>query len=460
VSQAETERVLEEHLSGCGVVVERGVELARFHGSERYVECELRHEGRREERVRASYLIGCDGAHSTVRKGAAFSFRGGSYPEDFMLGDVEADGPLELGAVNSFVGGGGVAMFFPLGAPTTWRVIAMRGHDPRLSRGDSAADDAPVGPLTLGELQAVVAAPTADSIVVRDPAWLSHFRLHHRQVAHYRQGRVFLAGDAAHIHSPVGAQGMNTGIQDAWNLGWKLALVERGIASDALLESYEAERWPVGRTLLRYTDRVFSTFTRAMSAGQLASWAREHVVGRILPRVLESSWLRRMAFRFVSELGVSYRRSRVVMEGRPRLHGGPRAGDRLPDAGLSSDGRPVSLQRAVVGPHLALVLCGDARWWDAGRLTELVERFRGLLTIHLLSTRASAGTLTCTRETLALLGVRDAAQYLVRPDGYIAFRCAGHDLEAVTRYLMRWFVLPVARSAGMLGVLWIFIAGR
>jgi 2-polyprenyl-6-methoxyphenol hydroxylase-like FAD-dependent oxidoreductase len=446
VSQAETERVLGEHLSGSGVSVERGVELVRFYLSERHVECELRHEGGREERVQASYLIGCDGAHSTVRRGAAFSFRGGSYPEDFMLGDVEADGPLEHGAVNSFVGGGGVAMFFPLRAPTTWRVIAMKAHDPRVSLDGPASDDAPTSPLTLEELQAIVAVPTAGSIVVRDPAWLSHFRLHHRQVAHYRRGRVFLAGDAAHIHSPVGGQGMNTGIQDAWNLGWKLALVERGLARDALLESYQAERWPVGRTLLRYTDRVFSTFTRAMSAGRLASWARERVASRVLPRVLESSWLRSLAFRFVSELGVRYRQSPAVMEGRPRLHRGPRAGDRLPDARLSRDGRAVPLQRAVVGPHLALVLCGDARSWNADCVTDLVERFRGLVKVHRVSTHASAGMLTCEPETLALLGVRTAGQYLVRPDGYVAFRSGGHDLEEVTRYLTRWFVQPVARS--------------
>jgi hypothetical protein len=258
---------------------------------------------------------------------------------------------------------------------------------------------------------------------------------------------VFLAGDAAHIHSPVGAQGMNTGIQDAWNLGWKLALVERGAASVRLPESYEAERWPVGRTLLRYTDRVFSTFTRAMSAGRLASGAREIVLPRLLPRLLESPWLRSLAFRFVSELGIRYPRSPAVMEGRPRLRGGPRAGHRLPDARLTLDGEPVALQRAVVGPHLALVLCGDPGAWDLTRLTQLVERFSGLVKLHRLSPRALPGTLACPGDGLRRLGVRDAAQYLIRPDGYIAFRCGGRELDAVTRYLTSWFASPRAHAS-------------
>src|SRR5690606_3771044 len=216
VSQAETERLLVDHLAGVGVPIERGVELATFDASERGVACLLRTHDGNEEQVRARYLVGCDGAHSAVRKGAGFSFEGGSYPQEFVLGDVEADGPLEPGAINSFVGGGGVAMFFPLGRPATWRVIAMRasgGSQDDLTTGDS--DAAGVRTLTLGGLQAIVTPPTDGAVRVRDAAWLTDFRLHHRQIEHDRSGPVFLAGDAAHIHSPVGAQGMNTGIQDA-----------------------------------------------------------------------------------------------------------------------------------------------------------------------------------------------------------------------------------------------------
>jgi 2-polyprenyl-6-methoxyphenol hydroxylase-like FAD-dependent oxidoreductase len=437
VSQAETERLLAEHLTGSGVTIESGTELTRFTAYDTHVECVLRHQSGLEEHVRTAYLVGCDGAHSAVRKGAGFTFEGGSYPQDFVLGDVEADGPLEQGAINSYAGGGGVAMFFPLGVPATWRVIAMKAPD---SHAPDRPGEPVVDALTLEDLRAIVAPPTEGSVIVRDPVWLSHFRLHHRQIEHYRKGRIFLVGDAAHIHSPVGAQGMNTGIQDAWNLGWKLALVTQGSADPRLLDSYDAERWPVGRFLLRYTDRLFGTFTRALSARRAATWAREVVVARVVPRVLSSPRLRRAAFRFVSELAIRYRRSPAVVEGDPRLRGGPRSGDRLPDRHVMSAGLQIALQRAVVGPHLALLLCGDNTDWDSDRIAVLVERHHPLLNVIQLSRRPASDALVDEDGgTLAMLGVRDAAQYLVRPDGHIAFRCAGRDLTAVERYLAEWF---------------------
>jgi 2-polyprenyl-6-methoxyphenol hydroxylase-like FAD-dependent oxidoreductase len=435
VSQAETERVLDDYLASSGGSVERGVELSGFEASDEGVDCALRHVNGQEEHVRASFVFGCDGAHSVVRRVGGFSFDGGSYPEEFVLGDVEADGALEPNAIHSFADGGGVAMFFPLGSPTTWRVIAMRAEATGRQRGVPESDGSPVGPLTLDELQSIVAVPTAGSVVVRDPAWLSKFRLHHRQVARYRRGRVFLVGDAAHIHSPVGAQGMNTGMQDAWNLGWKIAMVLRGDAKDDLLDTYDAERWPVGRRLLRYTDRIFSTFTSAMSGGVFASWFRRAVVARVMPKVFDSPSLRAAVFGFVSELGIRYRRSPLAREGRPRLRRGPRAGDRLPDAQLTLDGDITSLQRAAVGPGFVLLLCGDPARWDGARVDELVRRY-GLTKAARLSDSAFPGAIVDeSSRTLSCLGAENGGQYLVRPDGYIAFRCAGYDLDGLDSYL-------------------------
>jgi len=251
---------------------------------------------------------------------------------------------------------------------------------------------------------------------------------------------VFLAGDAAHIHSPVGAQGMNTGIQDAWNLGWKLGLVARGLAEDRLLDTYEAERWPVGQFLLRYTDRLFSTFTRAMSGRPLATWARRVVVPQVVPHVLASRWIRRTAFAFVSELGIRYRRSPAVVEGEPRQRGGPRAGDRLPDAEVLVNGRSTYLQQELAGAHLALLLCGDSHPWDTGELDRLRERYGRVLKTYCLSPLGAEGSLVDEKgHAFARLGVRDAAQYLVRPDGYIAFRCAGRTFESLDQYLSDWY---------------------
>jgi hypothetical protein len=303
---------------------------------------------------------------------------------------------------------------------------------------DQAASD--TSALSLAQLQALVDPPTAAAVRLRDPVWLTRFHLHHRQTANYRKGNVFLAGDAAHIHSPVGAQGMNTGMQDAWNLAWKLALVVRGTANPRLLDSYEAERWPVGHFLLRYTDRVFSMFTGAMSGRPLATWARRVVVPHVLPHIVGSPGLRRAAFAFVSELGIRYRRSPVVAEGTPRLREGPRAGDRLPDVQLLKGGRVVYLQQAIAGPHLSLLLCGDPQMWDSGTIAQLQTRYGRLLSLSYLSREPhDNGLVDHTGDAFARLAVREHAQYLVRPDGYIAYRSAGRGVDALEAYLAKSF---------------------
>jgi 2-polyprenyl-6-methoxyphenol hydroxylase-like FAD-dependent oxidoreductase len=440
VSQPQTESVLREHLASQGIEVEHGVELADFHEDESGVRTVLRHTSGGDEQIHVKYLVGCDGAHSIVRKRAGIPFEGGAYPEDFALGDVEADGPLERGAIHAFGEGPGFAMFFPLGEPTSWRVMAMQRHG---HSGQAAQDHDTVTTqeLSLADLQAIVADPTAGSVQVRDPAWLTRFRLHHRQAAQYQKGRIFLAGDAAHVHSPVGAQGMNTGIQDAWNLGWKLALVIRGRATQQLLDSYNAERWPVGRTLLKATDRLFGLFARTLTANPLVMRLRQILVRGIVAPAASRQTVRAFAFHFVSQLGIRYRASAVSVEGEPPLGRGPKAGNRLPDAHVRVGRRTTYLQQELSEPALHLLLCGPVDIWDEARANDLIRRFPSLLSVkHLTSGDADGALVDESRQALNLLGVDTTAQYLVRPDGHIAFRSAGTDLTSAAAYLNRWFV--------------------
>lgn len=403
LSQAETESVLAEHLAGRDVTIERGTELVRMEAEGAYVVCRLRRGDGTAETVEARYVVGCDGAHSTVRAQAGIGFEGYAYPQTFLLADLEVDG-LEPDAVHTYMAGTGVLFFFPLGSPATWRMLAMR------------PPDAPDTEVTLSLLQEITGRYAHDGLVLRDPEWMTDFRLHNRGAAHYRAGRCFLAGDAAHIHSPAGAQGMNTGIQDALNLGWKLALVCQGAAPEGLLETYEVERAPVGRVVRRLTDRAFTIGTSSNPALRLA---RTQLAPRLAPLAMRATALRGRIFRTVSELGIHYRRSPASVDGSRPPRRGPRAGDRVPDL-------PPGLQSRCAGPGYQLLLTGPPHLWSDERIAPLLRGRDGLVGVHRVEAQGPWP------------GV---VQGLVRPDGYLGYVARGAQLAGLREYLDRW--LPV-----------------
>lgn len=411
LSQAETERLLLEHLGAAGIAVERGVELVQLTQDAAEVVATLRHREGGEERVRATYAVGCDGAHSTVRSQAGIGFEGSAYPQTFVLADVEAAG-LRPGAAHAYLAEDGMLFFFPLGAPATWRVLAMRSPD------DPTPADAPV---TLGEAQALADRYSDRTVRLHDPVWMTNFRLHHRAASAYRDGRVFLAGDAAHIHSPAGAQGMNTGIQDAVNLAWKLAHTLHGTSGTDLLDTYQKERAPVGSMVLRFTDRAY---TIATSTNPVIRFARTRVAPMLIPVILRPRTARRAAFRMISQLGIRYRRSPLSAEGPNAPRRGPRAGDRLPDGPFVYNGQSTTLHAVTDAPGWHLLLCGPA-WSDR------TVAAAGPVTVHRLGEDGSV---------LRRLGLRphESAQFLVRPDGHVGYRAGGADLAGLHAYLHRW----------------------
>lgn len=399
LSQAETESVLAGQLAARGVVIERGTELVRLEEKDAYVVCRLRGPDGSEETVQARYVVGCDGAHSTVRAQAGIGFEGYAYPQTFLLADLEVDG-LEPDAVHTYLAGNGMLFFFPLGSPATWRMLAMRPPDARAE-------------VTVSLLEETVGRYTDDRLALRDPVWMTDFRLHNRGAARYRAGRCFLAGDAAHIHSPAGAQGMNTGIQDALNLGWKLALVCRGAAPEGSLETYETERAPVGRVVRRFTDRAFTVGTSGNPAIRLA---RTQLAPRLAPLALRSAALRGRIFRTVSELGIHYRRSPASVDGSRPPRRGPRAGDRLPDL-------PSGLQARCAGPGYQVLLTGPPHLWSDERIAPLLRGRDGLVGVHRLEDQGPWP------------GV---VHGLLRPDGYFGYVATGAQLTGLRAYLDRW----------------------
>jgi hypothetical protein len=273
--------------------------------------------------------------------------------------------------------------------------------------------------------------------------WTTAFSVHHRHADRYRSGRLLLAGDAAHIHSPAGAQGMNTGIQDAVNLGWKLALVCAGRAPERLLDSYDAERRPVGAFVVRFTDRAFTVVS---SARPMVRAVRTHVVPRVLPLAVRLRAGRAVVFRTVSQLRIGYRRSPAVERGGRRL-AGPRAGDRLPDARLlDRDGRACWLQEVVDRRAFTLLLCGPASTWDQAAVAGLAQRYGDLLVVRRVSRPADPVDLVDENgSALHRLRVRGSASLVVRPDGHIGRRDDGADLSGAAGYLCRW-LLPVSST--------------
>jgi hypothetical protein len=307
----------------------------------------------------------------------------------------------------------------PLGDPAPWRVV---GPLFAAAQGDES-------PATLADLQAVVAAATHRPIRVHDAAWLSRFRLEKRLAARFRDRRVLLAGDAAHVHSPLGGQGMNTGIQDARNLAWKLALHLRAGAPSSLIDSYEAERRPVAASVLRMTDRLYRV---ALTRGLAAKLARGGGGILALRAAARSPRLRRRLSRRLGELDVGYRGSPIVAGAAPRRRV-PRPGDRLPDAPVRGPAGERSLHEALAGPSLVILLCEEA----AGDLLgALPVPGRGILLILRLADHAGPGIVHDVHGLArSRLGLVSGGVILVRPDGYIGYRSEAPDLPGLRRHL-------------------------
>ncbi|QGV80911.1 FAD-dependent monooxygenase [Streptomyces ficellus] len=443
--QYETERILEEFLGRYGTRIERGTELTSFVQDADGVTARLVTASGGQEEVRCRYLVGCDGAHSTVRKALGLTFEGGAFPEEYMLADVEVDWDLPRGyGVRSTHRGadGGVddlLVCIPLPGTSRYRMsmlvppeLSAAGRPGEPGRPDGAVAHGLEGggrTPTTAHIQAVVDRLAPRPATVSAMRWSSVFRISHRLVDRYADGRVFVAGDAAHIHPPTGAQGMNTGIQDACNLAWKLALAVRGAAGPRLLASYDAERRPVGEEVVGRTVR------HATRGGVPAD-----------PADPETLMLRE------AQLLVGYPDSPVVARPAAGAGPGPRPGERAPDCGgLTADvaAYPLRLYDLLRDRDHVLVLYADGpaeQEFDdllAAARRASGDRVEGLL---VLADGAPAGAtrLPVYRdgrgEFARLYGTDGATAFLVRPDGYLGARLTPPTPAALTAHLSDVFV--------------------
>jgi 2-polyprenyl-6-methoxyphenol hydroxylase-like FAD-dependent oxidoreductase len=317
VRQANVEAVLARAAADRGIEVERGVELVTTRDDGAGVQATLRSPTGTEV-TQCDFLAGCDGQASTVRRLANIGWRGGRYAQEVVLADVELSGPLSAHGAHVVVGRDGVVLAFALGERATWRLLATRpaGRD-RLAFGQP-------GPAVMtAELQTML-DEAGFGAHITDAAWSASFPLQHRLAARFRSGNLFLAGDAAHAHSPATGQGMNTGIQDALNLGWKLAFAARASDRRGLLDSYELERRPVARRVLALTHVAFWA---EADGGPIPALVRGFVAPLFAPALAFVSGFRGLvaeAVRLVSQWRVAYPDSPLSWEGVPRLRCGPR----------------------------------------------------------------------------------------------------------------------------------------
>lgn len=396
------ERLLEERLRAGGVAVERNTELVDFTQTAADVTARLRRADGTEETVNAAYLAGCDGARSRVRALTRASFLGGTYPHLFYVADVDAEGPAINGEINVDLDQADFLAIFPLDDKGRGRLIGTVKEEP--APGQSL-DFSQVSDRAMQNLR----------LKVRTVRWFSTYHVHHRVADHFREGqRIFLLGDAAHIHSPVGGQGMNTGIGDAANLAWKLAAVLAGRADDALLDSFGSERIAFARRLVATTDAIFSF---AANDGHLADIVRTRVAPLIVPAVMNMHAARGYVFQTMAQLTLNYRESPLSEGAAGHIHGG----DRLPWTGPATDNF-ASLAKARWQAHIYGSAPGELRGWFAAHALPLME--------------------FPWQEAHASAGFAQDALYLVRPDGYVGLACLTPNIALLESYLDRQRLRP------------------
>jgi 2-polyprenyl-6-methoxyphenol hydroxylase-like FAD-dependent oxidoreductase len=405
VRQMDVERVLSGALAERGVEVERGTELIRVRDGPDGVRAVLRSPAGAEE-IRCGFLAGCDGPASVVRTQAGIGWPGRVYPVEVVLADAELEGSLGADAARVVAGRHGLLFAFRLGERAAWRLLATR---------PAGADRVPPGqfgpPVPAGELQALMDQAGLGARITA-LAWSSRVTVQRRVAGRFRRGRLFLAGEAAHAYSPATGQGLNAAIQDAANLGWKLAFAAARPASAGtsgpLLDSYDRERRPVARQVLGMTHLVF--WAEAATGG-VPSVLRGRLAPLAAPLVPALAGRRRLVaggIRLVSQLQVSYRDSPLSVEGTPHRAGGPRAGDRLPDQVVGCGGRRVRLHELLARPGVHILLDRDADGLSA---------LPGLVHVHRLASAPGRG-LTA-----------------VRPDGYIGFRSQAAEAGQLAAWL-------------------------
>ena len=424
LEQAETEEILARYAATLGVRIEKGIECVQLTQNAHKVEVVLQKSGK-EEKVKASWVIGCDGAHSQVRKQLGLAFEGKAFADIFSLADVHIHWDYPHNEVSVFLNAKGFLAAIPLPEPNCYRLIfqllrcrdLLRNHK-TLPYGQVSKEL--VKEPSLPEIENLLQEYAGQKIYLADPIWMANFHINSRMTKTYQKERVFLAVDAAHIHSPLGAQGMNTGLQDVFNLAWKLALVHKNKASSELLKTYDLERHRVGKTILKTTE--YASYMATLH-NPIAIWFRNH----LLSFLNRFSCIRKSLARRISQTAIHYQRSFIVVD---KGHfQGPRAGSRVPNVPLLFQGKPSDLYTIWSGSIAFQMLVFNG--------PKSVQRFGSKFISVILITPS----IDPTGEAHQIYAAKTSCVYIIRPDGYIGYRSKRIDESEIETFFNSIFKL-------------------
>lgn len=444
LAQSDTEKILNAHMESFGIRVEREKELVGIERTNAGITARLKLEDGSEEFIDCWYVAGCDGAHSTSRHLLNLEFKGAPYPNYWLLADCDLDWKYPLHHLSVFIHPSGVTAYFPL--------YSDRGR--LMFELPDATIDMEMAEPTIEDVRRHMKERQIDYKSVGSPNWLAYFKLHHRMVDKYAEGRVFLCGDSAHIHSPIGGQGMNTGIQDAYNLAWKLALVLKGNSPENLLDSYNPERHRVGESVVGLTDMA----TRMVGIHNPVLAA---IRNKLLGAISKLDPVQEKLLTTLSQIEVNYRESPIVgerwyqpdaIEGFHDYRHDLVAGERVKDYPLGSlDGkggaRLYDLFRDV--RHKLLLFTGaqpeDMELDELRKIRGSIEpEYGDIIDIHVI---VGTDDLPADLKTMGPVwrdkdlvmhrdfGAAKASLYLIRPDSYVGFRNQPASLSDLREYL-------------------------
>ncbi|MBE9137308.1 FAD-dependent monooxygenase [Nodosilinea sp. LEGE 07088] len=426
LEQSNTEKLLYQHLQSRGHQLEWNCELLKVEPTEAGFQATLGQSDGTIEVVQFSYLIAADGASSTVRKHLGVAFTGNTVEQRFMVMDatVEQGFQNETIALN-FNASGDIALF-PLPPRDRFRIISTLPSN-------SAQEDP-----TVEDFKVLLQENFPVGLEVTDPAWFTPYRIHSRSVEQFKVGRVFFVGDAAHVHTPVGGQGMNTGLQDAHNLAWKLAAVLKGELPASVLDSYHAERHPVAQRLLSTTDRIFQAVSEQTP---WASFFRAHLFAPLVILITHLPGVKQRFFPIVAQTGIRYEDGYFIQGQTENLpKDAPAPGERWPYLTFDQAGKALTSYGLLdYAYHHLFLFCANPAMAEIAALTDELEQ-AFCLKVHLVTPQSQAHFLRCGARPFAQFSSGDVAAYLVRPDAYLGLRANLFQLKFLRTTLEQYFV--------------------